>query len=127
MTVQLHSSLRLHPKWKIVEDHANKLLVEYGFTEYDVFIRANSISSSEQDKLLDSTCTAYFDEEGRFLELVFGVDITTENFDFYDCDPETFAEFQIIDTLSQYIKNIKFPGPEEQRKRFRVIDGEKKD
>jgi len=113
MTVQLHSKLSCNSQWKKVSYHANELLNEYGFSDYEIFIRTSQSISPD-------SVSANYDSSGRFLELVFGDEVANEEFDFDDTEPKMFAEVSIIDTLCQFIE-----GPEPDKPHFKVITGGK--
>ncbi len=129
MPVKLDNSFASDSTWKEVADHVNQCLREYGYYNYDVFLRP--ATKMEQSELSDEVGVPdfihlEFDQTECSVVSIFGVDALTGNTALTGSSPEDLARNHIVDALDMLLTGDPLdPDNEGQGRSFKVINGGK--
>jgi hypothetical protein len=129
MPVRLSEAFSNQTKWLEMAEHANRLLKEYGYYNYEIMFRLASkdeLLGPEPEHVQDCLITPNFDQFECSLELVLTGKAALDLID--EGSPEEFATLNVIDILDQFI-NGSDPLDEDNGapgRSFRVVDGGKK-
>lgn len=130
MPVHLSEPFSGDPSWEEMAEHANRLLREFGYYNYEIKIRLASKDEMEgqpePEHQFDCMINSNFDPSECILELVL-MGALSANFPSYTT-PEEYASINVVDTLCVFLEGNDAFDPDDcgSGRSFRVIDGGKK-
>ena len=126
MPVHLSVPFSGEPKWEEMAEHANRLLREFGYYNYEIMIRLASkdeMQRPEPEDERDCEVTSNFDPSECSLELVH-MGALSVNFPSYTT-PKEYASINVVGTLCEFLEGNDAFDPDDcgSGRSFRVIDG----
>jgi hypothetical protein len=129
MPVHLSEPFSGDPQWEEMAEHANQLLGEFGYYNYEIMIRLASkdeMQEPEPEDRFDCQVTPYFDSSKCSLELVHMGELSV-NFPSYTT-PKEYANINVVGILCEFLEGNDAFDPDDSGsgRSFRVIEGGKR-